>query len=106
MRSSVVRLSLIFLGVFAALTLVGATYAADAPAALNVAMATDVGSIEFTGPPEISADLSAKASVGDISTNRPLTVRGSLARHSVRASLGKGEGRVNLDTNVGSIRIQ
>ncbi len=83
-----------------------ATYASDAPAVLTATMATDVGSIEFTGPPEISADLSAKASVGDISTNRPLTVRGSLARHSVRASLGKGEGRVNLDTNVGSIRIQ
>ncbi|MCL5282232.1 MAG: DUF4097 family beta strand repeat-containing protein [Planctomycetes bacterium] len=83
-----------------------ATYASDAPAALNARMETNVGSLEFTGPPEISADLTAKANVGEINTSRPLTVRGSLNRHSVRASLGNGEGRVNLDTNVGSIRIR
>jgi hypothetical protein len=83
-----------------------ATYAPDAPAVLNATMTTDVGSIEFTGPQEISADLTAAANVGDINTNRPLTVKGSLAKHSVRASLGKGEGRVNLKTDVGSIRIQ
>jgi hypothetical protein len=83
-----------------------ATYASDAPAALHATMATDVGSIEFTGPQEISADLTAKANVGDINTNRPLTVSGSLNRHSVRASLGTGEGRVNLKTDVGSIRIR
>ena len=83
-----------------------ATYASDAPAALTATMETNVGSVEFTGPPEISADLTAKANVGDINTNRPLTVRGSLNKHSVRASLGKGEGRVNLETNVGSIRIR
>jgi hypothetical protein len=83
-----------------------ATYASEAPAALNATMETNVGSIEFTGPQEISADLTAKANVGEINTNRPITVRGSLNKHSVRASLGQGEGRVNLDTNVGSIRIR
>jgi len=83
-----------------------ATYASDAPAALNATMATDVGSIEFTGPQEISADLTASVNVGDINTNRPLTVRGSLTKHSVRAALGKGEGRVNLKADVGSIRIR
>jgi len=83
-----------------------ATYVADAPAALNVAMATDVGAIEFTGPQEISAELTAQANVGDINTNRPLTVRGSLTKHSVQATLGKGEGKVNLKTDVGSIRIR
>jgi len=83
-----------------------ATYASDAPAALNATMATDVGSIEFTGPQEISADLTAAVNVGDINTNRPLTVRGSLTKHSVRATLGKGEGRVNLKADVGSIRIR
>jgi hypothetical protein len=83
-----------------------ATYASDAPAAVTATMETNVGSIEFTGPPEISADLTAKVNVGEINTNRPITVRGSLNKHSVRASLGQGEGRVSLDTNVGSIRIR
>jgi hypothetical protein len=83
-----------------------ATYASDAPAALTATMETNVGAIEFTAPPEISADLTAKANVGEINTSRPITVRGSLNKHSVRASLGQGEGRVNLETNVGSIRIR
>jgi hypothetical protein len=83
-----------------------ATYTSDAPAAVTATMETNVGAIEFAGPPEISADVTAKVNVGDINTDRPLTVKGSLAKHSVRATLGKGEGRVNLDTNVGSIRIR
>ncbi len=83
-----------------------ATYASDAPAALKATLATDVGSIEFTGPQEISADLTATVSVGDINTNRPLTVKGSLTKHSVRASLGQGEGKVNLKADVGSISIR
>ncbi|MCX5645460.1 MAG: DUF4097 family beta strand repeat-containing protein [Phycisphaerae bacterium] len=82
-----------------------AEYAGDAPAALNATMATNVGNIEFTGPQEISADLSARANVGSIKTDRPITVTGSL-KHSISASLGKGEGRVSLNTNVGSIRIR
>jgi hypothetical protein len=84
---------------------VRATYAGDAPAALKATMATNVGNVEFTGPQEISAKLTAASNVGSINTDRPITVTGSL-KHSVRATLGKGEGQVNLNTNVGSIRIR
>jgi hypothetical protein len=84
---------------------VQADYAGDAPAAVNATMATNVGNVEFTGPQEISANLSAAANVGSINTDRPITVTGSL-KHSIRASLGKGEGQVNLNTNVGSIKIR
>jgi len=82
-----------------------ATYAPDAPAAMSATMATDVGSIEFHGPREISAQVTATANVGDINTDRPITVTGSLKR-SLRGSLGQGEGQVHLNTNVGSIRIR
>ena len=84
---------------------VRATYADDAPAALKVTMDTNVGDVDFTGPREISAHLTAAANVGSISTDRPLSVRGSL-KHSLKASLGKDEGYVDLNTNVGSIRIR
>jgi len=80
-------------------------YAADAPAATNATAGTDVGSIEFRGPPQLSAELTASANVGSIDTDRPITVTGSLQR-SVRASLGAGEGKVSLSANVGSIRIR
>jgi hypothetical protein len=84
---------------------VKAAYANDAPPALDVTMATNVGNIEFTGPAEISAHLTARSNVGSITTDRPLTVTGAL-KQSVSATLGQGEGRVNLSANVGSIRIR
>jgi len=82
-----------------------AAYAEDAPAALRAALKTNVGDIEFTGPADLSAHLTAAANVGSINTDRPLTVRGSL-KQSIQASLGQGEGHVELNTNVGSIKIR
>ena len=82
-----------------------ADYIPEAPAAVNATMATDVGAIEFTGPKEMSAHVVAGTNVGDISTDRPITVTGSVKR-SLRGTLGKGEGQINLHTNVGSIRIR
>jgi len=84
---------------------VHATYDPDAPAALHATLATDVGSIEFTGPPDISANVAAAANVGSLHTDRPIAVTGSM-KHSIRGTLGKGEGQINLNTNVGSIRIR
>jgi len=82
-----------------------AAYATDAPAALEVRAVTNVGNIDFTGPSQISANLTAGANVGDIHTDRPLTVSGPLGK-SVRASLGAAEGHVDLHTNVGSVSIR
>ena len=81
-----------------------AEYAPDAPAAIHVDASTNVGSIELAGPKDISAELTAEVHVGDIDTDRPLTVMGNLTP-SIRASLGSAEGRISLRTNVGSIRI-
>ncbi len=82
-----------------------ATYASDAPAALNVSASTNVGNIDFAGPSQISANLTAAVNVGHVHTDRPLTVSGSLGK-SVRASLGTAEGQVDLRTDVGSITIR
>ncbi len=84
---------------------VQADYAGDATPALNVTMTTNVGNIDFAGPQDISAHLTASANVGAITTDRPLSVKGSM-KQSVSATLGQGEGRVNLSTNVGSVKIR
>jgi hypothetical protein len=81
-----------------------AEYVGDAPPVLTASASTNVGSIEFRGPEQISARLTATADVGSIDADRPLTVVGSM-KHAVNATLGEGEGRVKLSTNVGSIRI-
>jgi hypothetical protein len=82
-----------------------AVYAADAPAALDVGLSTNVGDVTFNGPADISAEVSAAANVGSIHTDRPLNVTGTIKK-SVRATLGDAEGRIQLRTNVGDIRIQ
>ncbi len=82
-----------------------AVYAPEAPAALEASLSTNVGDINFTGPTEISAEISAGANVGSIHTDRPLSVTGSIKK-SLRATLGNSEGRIRLHTNVGSIRIR
>lgn len=84
---------------------VRAEYASDAPAAISVNASANVGDVELAGPKDISAKIAAETNVGDISSDRPLTIRGSLQK-SIRASLGNGDGRINLGTNVGSIRIR
>jgi len=82
-----------------------ATYASEAPAALQVSAVTNVGDIELAGPDSISAALSASVNVGSIDAQRPLMVQGPIKK-SIKATLGKAEGRVKLSTNVGSIRIR
>ncbi len=82
-----------------------AEYASDAPAAIHIEASTNVGSIEMAGPKDMSAQLTAEANVGSIDTDRPLTVTGHL-KQSIRATLGDGQGRISLRTNVGSIRIR
>lgn len=80
-------------------------YASDAPATLEVRATTNVGDIDFAGPSQISAGVSAEANVGSIDTDRPLTVKGSMKK-SIKGQFGDGRGRIELRTNVGSIDIR
>ena len=82
-----------------------AAYTSDAPAAMSVNLTTNVGSIEFVGPDQISANVSAAANVGSIDTDRPLLVTGPIKK-SLTASIGNAEGQINLRTNVGSVKIR
>ncbi len=80
-------------------------YSKDAPAACNVTLRTDVGSIDITTPPECSAAVQADTDVGSITTDLPLTVRGRVGKN-LQGTIGAGEGKMYLKTDVGSIRIR
>ena len=80
-------------------------YSDAAPAACNADITTNVGSIEFTGPPQLSAQLSATTNVGSVKTAKPVTVVGKLGR-SIKGTIGSGDGKISLRTNVGSIEIK
>jgi hypothetical protein len=80
-------------------------YASTARAACNTDITTNVGSIDFTVPPQWSAQVSATTNVGAVKTDKPIAVQGKLGK-SIKGTVGAGEGRVRLKTNVGSIHIK
>jgi hypothetical protein len=79
-------------------------YAPDAPARTNASAKTNVGSIDITLGDSVSAEVDARVNVGSIETQRSLTISGRIGK-SLNGSIGDGEGRIRLETNVGSIRI-
>lgn len=84
---------------------VKAVYAKDAPAACNADLSTSVGEIDFAGPDNLSVEFHVSANVGSIETRLPLTVTGKISK-SLDGTVGAGEGKVILRTNVGSIKIR
>jgi len=79
-------------------------YKDTAPAACKANIITNVGSIEFTAPPELSAQVHASTNIGSVKTAKPITVVGKVGKY-IKGTIGSGEGKVLLKTNVGSIEI-
>ncbi len=80
-------------------------YSKSAPAACNANITTNVGGIDLTTPPNFSAAVDADTDVGSIRTDLPLTVKGKIGK-SLHGTIGSGEGKLYLRTDVGSIRIR
>lgn len=84
---------------------INARYDEAAPAECKAKMETNVGSIEFLGPRQMSAKVSASTEVGGIASTTPITVVGKVVK-SLNGTVEGGAGRVILRTNVGSIEIR
>lgn len=80
-------------------------YSKTALGACNANVKTDIGEINFTAPPNFSAQVDLSANIGSIQTNLPLTVKGTI-NQKASGTIGKGEGKVTLKTNIGSIKIK
>jgi hypothetical protein len=70
-------------------------YADTAPAACKANVTTNVGSIEFTAPPQLLAQIHASTNVGSLKTAKPITVVGKVSK-SIRGTIGSGEGKITL----------
>lgn len=84
---------------------INVVYSEEASAACDVTIKTDVGSIDLTTPPGCSASVQADTDVGSITTDMPLTIKGKVGKN-LQGTIGAGEGRMYLKTDVGSIRIR
>lgn len=83
---------------------VAAAYAPNAPAAATIKMSTTNGGIELSPPPKLSAAVDLSARNGVIRCSWPTKI-GFFDRHQ-HGTLGKGEGKVSLSTDNGSIVVR
>ncbi|MFA5252501.1 MAG: DUF4097 family beta strand repeat-containing protein [Phycisphaerae bacterium] len=83
-----------------------AFYSATAPPVCNVSLVTHNGSVSVTTPPNLSAKVEASTYNGSINTDLPITVTGEVSKKKLTGTIGKGEGRLYLQTHNGSISIK
>jgi len=83
-----------------------AFYSKDAPAVCNISAVTHNGSVRLTAPPNLSAKVECSTHNGSITTDLPITVTGKLTKTKLTGTIGKGEGKLYLETHNGSINIK
>jgi hypothetical protein len=67
---------------------------------------TSSGSVSLHVPVTSSFRLYARTSSGDIDTEIPITMEGTTGKHELRARIGDGKGRVEVETNSGKISLR
>lgn len=72
----------------------------------DISLITNVGSLVCEVPEKISAEVKASSNLGSIKTELPLDVIKSFQKSKISGTLGKGDNKVELRVNVGSIVIR
>ena len=56
-------------------------------------------------PKDTDAEISASTGMGRVSSNLPITVRGTLTSSSLKGELGQGGPKIKLSAGMGGIRL-
>jgi hypothetical protein len=83
-----------------------AFYSASAPPVCSVSMVSHNGGVSLTAPPNFSAKVEASTHNGSVNTDLPITVTGEVSRKKLAGTIGKGQGKLYLETHNGSITIK
>jgi len=83
-----------------------AAYSPNATPVCNVSMVTHNGSVDFTAPPNLSAEVEVSTHNGSIKTDLPITVIGKVSKRKLKGTIGAGQGKLHLETHNGSIKIR
>jgi hypothetical protein len=67
---------------------------------------TGSGNLTVRLPQNAAFELEAQSSSGNIYTDRPITVQGTIGKHELRGKVGAGGPLLELSTSSGSIRIE
>lgn len=85
---------------------VDAEYSSTAGSVCNTDIETHNGSIRFKSPPSVSAVIDISTHNGSINTELPITIIGKVSKTNLKGTVGKGEGKLRLQTHNGSITIK
>ncbi len=85
---------------------VDVVYSEEAPSICDVSIVTHNGGIDFTSPPDFSARVDASTHNGSVHTDLPITVTGKVSKSKLTGTIGKGEGKLHLETHNGSIKVR
>jgi len=66
---------------------------------------TSSGTVTLRVPPNANLRLYARTSSGDIDTQIPITMEGTTGKHELRARIGDGKARVEIETSSGKILL-
>ena len=72
----------------------------------SISIVTHNGGINFTAPPNFSANVHASTHNGSIKTDLPITVVGRVGRGKLTGTIGSGRAKLHLETHNGSIKIK
>jgi putative adhesin len=67
---------------------------------------TSSGSVTLRVPPTANLRLYARSNSGDIDAAIPITMEGTAGKHSLRARIGAGKARVEIETSSGNIALR
>jgi DUF4097 and DUF4098 domain-containing protein YvlB len=67
---------------------------------------TSYGSIEFTAPPDFAGQADLSTSYGSIRTEQPITISGPISKKKLKGTIGRGNGKLHLQTSSGSINLK
>ena len=83
-----------------------AAYPKSFPGVFKTDIATVNGNINFIAPENLSVEIDLSTVNGKIKTQMPITVSGEISRNKLHGTIGKGEGKLSLETTNGSITIE
>ncbi len=81
-------------------------YLKTASPVCKISIVTHNGAIILTTPPDFSAAVKASTHNGSIKTNLPVTIAGEISKTELVGTIGKGDGKLELETYNGQITIE
>jgi hypothetical protein len=72
----------------------------------DISLISHNGSIYFVSPPNLSAEADISTHNGTIKSSLPILLKGKIGKDKTKGTIGKGEGKLYVETHNGSIEIK